>query len=184
MRLFTGIGLPESLIDDISRLIDQLRPAAHLRWSAAYNLHITTKFIGQWPEARLEELKTALDPLGKRSPFEIAVSGIGWLPNAWSPRVLYADVKAGPELEKLAVDTDEALGRLGIEKETRKFAPHLTLARIKDSGIPLDPLRDTLAKIEKLDFGRFVASHFSLHLSRPGPAGSIYTQLAEFPFSK
>jgi len=184
MRLFTGISLPQDLIDDLTRLLDKLRPEAHLKWSAPYNLHITTKFIGEWPEERKEELVSALRMLSRRSPIDIAIEGAGWLPNPKHPRILFAGLKSGPELKQLADDTDSALAGLGIERETRPFRPHLTLARINDSAVPLDPLRNAIRDLESREFGRFTASNFHLYLSKPGPAGSIYTQLAEFPFSK
>jgi RNA 2',3'-cyclic 3'-phosphodiesterase len=184
MRLFTGIGLPQNVIDNLTRLLDGLRPTAHLKWSAPYNLHVTTKFIGEWPEARLDELTNALRVVNARPPIDIAIQGTGWFPNAKSPRVLYAGIKAGPELAKLATDTDDALAAIGIERETKKFDPHLTLARIKDSAVPLSRLRTAIDTLETKDFARFTATAFSLYLSKPGPAGSIYTQLAEFPFQK
>ena len=183
MRLFTGIGLPDALQLNIARLIDALRPSAHLHWSAAYNLHLTTKFIGDWPEDRLDELRSALAPLGDRDPIRIALHGIGWFPNPHAPRVLFAAVQAGPALERLAHDTGAACARLGIPTEIRPFSPHLTLARIKDRAVPLAPLRTAIAGLQSLDFGEFTAGAFHLFLSQPGPAGSIYTQLAEVPFT-
>ena len=119
MRLFTGIGLPQDVIDDLTRLLDRLRPAAQVKWSAPYNLHVTTKFIGEWPEDRLR--RADFDPAAfqRADPIDISISGIGWFPNAKSPRVLFAGVKAGPDLAKLAADTNEALAGLGIERETK-----------------------------------------------------------------
>jgi 2'-5' RNA ligase len=184
VRLFTGIALPREVSLSLTRLLDYLRPAAHLRWSPAYNLHITTKFIGEWPEARLDELIGILKPLGTRSPIDISIAGIGWIPNPHSPRVLFAGIKAGPELADLANATEEALEALGIEREKRAYKPHLTLARIRDPAIPLAPLRQAIAKLESTEFGSFRAECFSLYLSKLGPAGSIYTQLAEIPFSE
>jgi RNA 2',3'-cyclic 3'-phosphodiesterase len=182
MRLFTGVGLPQNVIDDLTRLLEGLRPTAHLKWSAPYNLHVTTKFIGEWPEERLDELTAALSPLSARGSIQIAIEETGWFPSAKSPRVLYAGIKAGPELGKLAEDTNEAVATLGIERETKKFEPHLTLARIKDSAVPLSRLRAAIDNLATNKFSRFTATAFSLYLSKPGPAGSIYTQLAEFPF--
>jgi 2'-5' RNA ligase len=182
MRLFTGIDLPAEAKEDIARLLDRLRPAAHVRWTPAYNLHITCKFIGQWPDERVDELKNALQPLGARRPFEIALEGIGWFPNPHSPRILFIAVKAGPEFEQLARDIDAACAKLGIELEAKPFKPHLTMARIKDAAIPLAPLRTAISKLGSVQFGRFTARSFHLYLSRTGPSGSIYTQLAEFPF--
>ena len=128
MRLFTGISLPEEVTGNLSTLIDRLRQTAHVRWSPVYNLHITTKFIGEWPESRLQELVDALQPLGHRPAFDISIGGIGWLPNPHSPRILFAGIKSGPELTELAAATEAATTALGVEREAKPFRPHLTLA--------------------------------------------------------
>ena len=49
MRLFTAIDLPADVRDRLDKLIARLRPLARINWSPPENLHITTKFIGQWP---------------------------------------------------------------------------------------------------------------------------------------
>ena len=120
---------------NLSGLLERLRHTAHLKWTPVYNLHLTTKFIGEWPEARVPELIDHLRPLGKQTD-PVSVEGIGWFPNPHTPRVLWAAVRAGPELGQLAADTDELLSQLGVERETKNFSPHLTLARIKDA-VPL-----------------------------------------------
>lgn len=181
MRLFTGIDLPEELVANLNRLLDALRPTAHLRWTAPYNFHITTKFIGEWPEEKLPALIERLQPLGNRPPIEpVDVSGIGWFPNPQQPRILWMGIKASPELGKLASDTNEALAAMGIERESKKFTAHLTLARIKDA-VPLTPLRQAIASLDSTEFGSFQADRFHLYLSQPGPSGPIYTKLAEIP---
>src|SRR5262249_40717769 len=60
MRLFIGLDVPPDVVGKLEALLDRLRPAARINWCAPSNLHITTKFIGEWPEERLDELKTAL----------------------------------------------------------------------------------------------------------------------------
>ncbi len=100
MRLFTGIDIPDDVAGQLSGLLDRLRPTAHLKWTAPYNFHLTTKFIGQWKEERLPELVEKLKPLGKRPALAIRLEGIGWFPNPHNPRILWTGVKAGPELGK------------------------------------------------------------------------------------
>src|SRR5512132_345758 len=159
MRLFTGFDLPAEVVQNLERLVDLLRPRARINWSPPRNLHITTKFVGEWPEGRLEELKGALSTLAARPPLTIAIEKLGFFPNPHAPRVFWAGVHAGGDLTGLARDTEEALARLGIAKEERAYSPHLTLARIKTPG-KQPALLQAVAKLPSLDFGSFVADHF------------------------
>jgi RNA 2',3'-cyclic 3'-phosphodiesterase len=182
MRLFTGIALPKDIVGNLTRVVEHLRTTAHVKWSPPYNLHITTKFIGEWPEERLDELTAALKPLSGSGAFDVNIRGFRWLPNPHNPRILFVGVHAPDMLQKLAADTDAALRMLGIAAEERAFKPHMTIARIKDS-VPLHALRRAIADLKSDDFGAFKADRFHLYLSTPGPASSIYTQLAEFPLT-
>ncbi|MBX9603066.1 MAG: RNA 2',3'-cyclic phosphodiesterase [Bryobacteraceae bacterium] len=182
MRLFTGIALPEEIEGRLEQLLGRLRPAAPAQsWSPAANLHVTIKFIGELPEARLEELKQALAALPARAP-EVELKGLGWFPNPHRPRVLWAGVQAGPALSDLAAAANQGLVPLGIAAETKPYSPHLTLARIKsDEG--LIALRQAIAQLDSVEFGRFRPDSFHLYLSKPGPRGSVYSKLASFPLA-
>jgi len=184
VRLFTGIPIPPDVTANLSRLLDLLRPSAQIRWSPVYNLHITTRFIGEWPETRLSEIVGRLQPLGERATITLEVSGLGWFPNPHSPRILFTAVRDSGALSDLATATDAALEPLGIEREQKPYHPHLTLARIKDAGATLAGLRQAIAKLETTELGTFPASAFSLYASEPGPAGSIYTRLADIRFTQ
>ena len=182
MRLFTGIALPKETIAALTRVVEHLRTTAHVRWSPPYNLHITTKFIGEWPEDRLPEVVDALRALSGQRAFDVNVRGFGWLPNPHNPRILFIGIHAPDELAELARETERALAELGVPVENRAFRGHLTIARIHEA-VPLHALRRAIADLKGDDFGTFRADRFHLYLSRPGPSSSIYTQLAEFPFT-
>lgn len=173
MRLFTAIDLPGEMQEKLDAFLTRLRPLAKLRWTAVENLHITTKFIGEWPEARLEEMKTALRSVHQPEPVQIAVRGVGWFPEQRRPHVFWAGVNAGEPIEKLAQTTEQAVSALGVPAETRPYSPHLTLARVK-YAVPLDAL---IHAAGDPDFGAFQAASFFLYLS----AGGRYTKLEEFP---
>ena len=181
MRLFTGIDLSEEIRERLERLLMHLRPSAHLKWSPVYNLHLTLKFIGEWPEAKLPELAEALRSIPPREPIRADVKGLGWYPNAHHPRVFWVAVQSGEPLAALVRDVEAVLAPLGVAREEREFSAHLTLARIKDP-VPLQPLRNAIAQLESFEFGSFTADRFYLYRSQPGSAGSIYTKLSEFPF--
>ncbi len=183
MRLFAGIELPEQVVSGLDRLLETLKPTARVKWSPSENFHITTKFVGEWPDNRLEDLKKALSGLPGHSPFRISVRGLGFFPNPHSPRVFWAGVEGGPVLHALAAETEEAVTRLGVEAEKGEFSPHLTLARIKQP-VQLRELREAVAGLGSLEFGEFTTDRFSLYQSRLASAGSVYTKLAEFPLAK
>jgi len=182
MRLFTGLDLPVQIIANLKQLLDKIRPTARIHWSPPENLHITTKFIGEWPEERLGELQAGLSAIEARAAISVHIRKVGFFPNPHSPRVFWCGIEA-PGLEALAVETDRATAALGIASETRAFSPHLTLARIKER-LDLQPLREVVAGLPSLDFGTFAVDRFFLYQSKLRPTGSVYTKLAEFPFRK
>lgn len=182
MRLFTGIEISDDVRNNLERLVQHLRPAAHLQWSPVYNLHITLKFVGAFPRERLREMTDALRKVPQRGPVSVAVQDLGWFPNPRSPRVFWAGVHTNGSLAALARDNDAALAPLGVESEAREFSPHLTLARIRQPT-PLSALRTAIDSLEHTQFGAFTADRFFLYSSEPGPSGSIYTKIAEIPFA-
>ncbi len=183
MRLFTGISIAPDVLANLAKLLDTLRTTAPAKrsttWSPAENLHITTKFIGEWPAERLDDVIDALEGIAVGPPIEISINGLGWFPNPHSPRVLVAAVHAPESLQKLANSIDEATHGLGVPMETRPYSPHLTLAKIKNSE-GLFPLKQAIAGLPTVDFGSFTARDFHLYLSKMSPSGSVYTRLADF----
>jgi RNA 2',3'-cyclic 3'-phosphodiesterase len=181
MRLFTALDLPDEIVARLDRFIARLKPTARIKWSPASNLHVTTKFIGEWLEQRLTELEAALRSVPSRPPIAVHIHGAGFFPNPKSPRTFWSGIDA-TGIAELAVDTDAATAALGIEREKRAYSPHLTLARIKER-LDLSYLHRAIACESSLDFGRFEARSFYLYRSQLRPTGSVYTKLSEFPLT-
>jgi 2'-5' RNA ligase len=189
MRLFTAIDIPEEVREHLRAVLACWKPLARINWTPVDNLHITTKFIGEWTETRLAEIKQALHALAPGGTFEVTVRGLGWFPLAQAnsplaqansqyvrrPRVLWAGVDGGAALLTLARAIEQAVAALGVPVEERSYFPHLTLARIREA-LPLDALQSAVAHVAA-DFGTFRAKEFFLYLS----AGGKYTRLATFP---
>jgi 2'-5' RNA ligase len=167
------------VLANLAKLLDTLRPIAPVKWSPAENLHITTKFIGEWPNERLDEMIDTLRRVAAGPPIDISINGLGWFPNPHSPRVLWAGVHAPESLEKLAHSIDETTHGLGVPMETKPYSPHLTLARIKNPN-GLFPLKAAIAALPTVECGSFIARDFHLYLSKMSPSGSVYTRLADF----
>ena len=176
MRLFTAVDLPRDIAERLAGQIAEWKPHARLRWSRVENLHITTKFIGEWPEGRLGELKRVLDEVPGAGPFQVALRGLGWFPNPHAPRIFWVSVQGGEPLRALAGSTGSVLAPLGIAVEKRAYTPHLTLVRI-EPGSDISELRRQVARQPVADWGAFEAGAFHLYESRPGTAGSVYSRL-------
>ena len=174
MRLFTGISLPETILYNLESFLAPLRPLANIRWSPAANLHITTKFIGDWPSERMPELAAALASLNSPA-FELSLGGLGWFPNPQSPHVFWMGVHGGDALHDLAARTETVLAKLGCAKEQRAFSPHLTLARTRREG-RLGNLRRVLNSLDSPAFPPFAVADFHLYQSDAG----IYRKLRTF----
>lgn len=179
LRLFTGIAIAPAVLEKLACVLGELRPLAKVNWTPVENLHITTKFIGGWPEERLTELKAALEKVEFGKAFDISIAKFGYFPNPHHPHSFFAGVQGGPELAALAGRIDEALLPLEIRKEDRPFTPHLTLARVKKNQ-NVRELRQHIAKMTDFEFGRFTVSGFHLYLSKPGLSNSIYESLAAY----
>ncbi|HBY63491.1 MAG TPA: RNA 2',3'-cyclic phosphodiesterase [Solibacterales bacterium] len=183
MRLFTGLAIPYEVRRNLELLLQHLKPAADVRWSPLDNLHITTKFIGEWPEERIGEMKRALAGVPVEGAIEISIAGLGWFPNPHSPRIFWAGVQAPESLGALAKRTERAAAALGVAVEERTFSPHLTLARMdpaRTSRQEISALQRAVGELPSADFGRFTAGRFHLYRSQMKSGGSVYSVLESY----
>jgi 2'-5' RNA ligase len=184
MRLFVALDIPEEVRNSLAEIVAQLRPACqNARWARVEGLHVTLKFIGETPLEKFEVIKTALSSIPTRAPLPLNFQDFGFFPNERRPRVLWAGMESGAELSEFAADMETALELIGIPRETRPFAPHLTLARF-DTSRGLDALHAALQKDGSHDFGRTTATEFHLYQSVLKRGGAEYTQLATFSFAE
>ena len=83
------------------------------------------------------------------------------------PRAIVAKVRADPTLVELQAEQERRLSRIGIAPETRKFTPHVTLARLR--SVKPHAVADYLASRGALAVEAFIAERFVLY-SAPAPA--------------
>jgi RNA 2',3'-cyclic 3'-phosphodiesterase len=184
MRLFVAMDIPAEVRAAISAVVAKLRPAApKARWVRIEGLHVTLKFIGETPEENVGAIRSALGSVPFRAPIEVRFRGLGFFPNPRHPRVFWAVVEADAALAALAASVDAALNPLGIPREVRAFAPHLTLARF-DPPHAQETLHAAIEKSGPLEFGSTIAAEFHLYQSVLKRGGAEYTRLATFPLRR
>ena len=174
---------------NLAALIEELRAADtaaaenKARWAPPENLHVTLKFIGNVDAGKLEAIRAVLGEVGSGGDVELRIRGVGFFPNEKRPRVLWAGIAASPNLASLAAGIDARLEKLGIARETREYAPHLTLARFNPTGSS-EKLRATAQENAAREFGTVRAGEFHLFESKTRPTGAEYTRLSSFSFPR
>ena len=176
LRVFVGIEFPPELKLRLS-LLSTGMPGA--RWVDAGNFHLTLRFIGEVGRDVAADIDEALGRLRARR-FTLQLAGVGIF-GGDKPRQLWVGVEREPELVSLRVKIEQALIRIGLDPEPRKFVPHVTLARLRDPA--LDELGDFLAANARFRAAPLPVEHFSLIASFPTKAGSIYEDQADYPLS-
>jgi len=173
LRLFVGIGFPPELKLRLSLLCSGV-PGA--KWVDPGNFHVTLRFIGEISEDLAADVDDALSRLRARR-FTLQIAGTGVFGD--KPRSLWAGIERSPELVGLRDKIEQALIRVGLSPEPRKFSPHVTLARLRDP--PLDKLRDFLTTHARFRADPLAVEGFSLIASFQTKAGSVYEDQADYP---
>ena len=175
MRLFVALSLPEPVQQRLSGLANGL-PGA--RWVKPENLHLTLRFLGEVDNLAAADVDDALAMI--RSPgFDLGLNGIGHFGEGRKLRALWVGVDASDELMRLQEKIEQALIRLGLPPEPRKFKPHITLARFKSNPGPR--LQDYLADHNLLRAGPIPMDSFELYSSFTSADGPIYRVEASYP---
>lgn len=181
MRLFVAIGVPTY---EKTRLLDWLvagnLDSSRLRLTSSDQWHLTLTFYGETPAAVVPELTERLERAAQRSPeLSLQLSGTGSFPaDPARARVLWVGVDGDTvELSRLADRTNAAGRRVGLDLETRKYRPHLTVARPRQG--PIDLTR-TLAGVPPYVGEPWRATTIRLVRSHLGPPVR-HELLDEFP---
>ncbi|MBC7159825.1 MAG: RNA 2',3'-cyclic phosphodiesterase [Porphyrobacter sp.] len=175
-RLFVAIRPPEPVRE---RLLDTMEAVEGARWQDEAHLHLTLRFVGSVERPVANELAGALARL-RAPPFALAVRGVGHFEHKGRPQALWARVPPEPGLEVLRARVERACAEIGLGRETRRFVPHITLARL---GGGSGPVGGWLASHGGLRAGPWPVEAFSLYESHLGQHGALYEEVARYPLA-
>ena len=151
---------------------------AGARWITPENFHITLRFIGDIDEATAHEVFLILGRV-ERAALSVTIEGITVF-GGDRPRALVAKILPTPALMELQAEHERLMRRLGLPAETRKFTPHVTLARLRDTS-PFE-LANFLSMISHVPRLSFDADSFEVFSSRASVGGGPYVIEASYPF--
>jgi 2'-5' RNA ligase len=179
------VPLPEPARAHVAELVEGVRAAADpavrdVRWVRLDGLHLTLRFIGPVPDSTLPAIVDAMKQAAARiAPFDVAIEDAGAFPSTGRPRALWLDVvDGGDELAASAALLDDELAGAGLERTTRPYRAHLTVAR--SDGVRSGA--DVARRLIEAGRGRrttFRATEVVLFESVSGGGPARYVRLAE-----
>jgi 2'-5' RNA ligase len=174
MRLFVGIDLPEHIKDSIA---DSYRAIPGTKWVDETKLHCTLHFIGEVPETTSEKLITGLNKI-RSTPMQLQIKSAGFFPPRKEPRILWFGIEHPPEFLSLQSKIERTCNACCTIGETRKFHPHITVARLND------PHREKVAEFivsnSLFSSEPFEITQFHLYRSHQGKVTTHYEKLVSF----
>ena len=178
MKLFVALDLPESVDLQLSWLGGGIHGA---RWEPADKLHLTLRYLGEVDGGERKHVEAALARVDV-DPFELAIKGVGHFPPRGQPRSVWAGVDDDTHVHRLHDRISHALDAIGIDGDRRKFAPHVTLARLRHS--PEQEVAEFLARNALLSTPPWTVDAFALYSSTRGPRGSKYAIERVYPLGR
>jgi len=173
-RLFTGLELPGSVVGQLALARGGVVGA---RWLELEDYHITLRFIGDIDARAARDIEETLGDI-RRPKALVRFEELSWF-GGDKPRAIVAKVKADPALMDLQAEHERRFRRIGIEPETRKYTPHVTLARLR--GVRQAAVASYLAERGALTADSFTAERFVLYSAREGSGGGPYVVEAAYP---
>ena len=175
-RLFTGLEIPKALGESLSLLRGGL-PGA--RWIDPENYHVTLRFIGDVDDDLAQEIEWLLGKV-RRKDFELRIDGLQSF-GGRKPRAVIAAVAPSQPVMELQAEHERLMRRVGLDPEARKYTPHVTLARLRDtSSFEVAEYLSTRAAFRSLPFS---VSRFVLFSSRASVGGGPYVVEAAYPLA-
>jgi RNA 2',3'-cyclic 3'-phosphodiesterase len=146
------------------------------RWIDPENYHLTLRFIGDIDDTLAEEIADLLGQV-ERPAFNLRVDGLDSF-GGNKPRAVVAAISPVAQLVELQAEHERIMQRVGLQPE-RKYKPHVTLARLRDT--PSRHVADFLSLRQPFRLPPFPVSRFVLYSSRASVGGGPYVVEAEYP---
>lgn len=178
IRLFVALEIPREVKDklfEIRRIVcdDEF----NFRWEKPEKQHVTLKFVGDVKEGILPAIQNELEYLTEYHKIEGTIEKFGFFFRNGIASILWASLYFGSEIIEIIEKLENSFIKYGIQKEKRKFKPHLTLLRIKK-----DPGQDFINKFKEFNFEpiKFQSDKIILFKSELSKSGSNYFEIKTY----
>jgi len=172
-RLFVAVRPPDEVRD---ALIDTIEGLDGARWQADEQLHLTLRFIGEVDTPVANDLAAAFAGI-VAPPFDLSLEGVSYFERKGMPTSIWARVPLVPELTRLQRKVERACQSVGLPPESRRFMPHITIARLPRTAGWIAPWLARHAGLRTT----WPVEEFILFESHLLASGAHYEAVAHFP---
>ena len=189
IRSFIAIELPDEIKLQLDQLEARLKTGKQsgVKWVNPHSIHLTLKFLGNISINRTDEITGAIEEAAQGiPPFHLVVKDPGVFPDMKRVQVAWVGISGDiDKLGQLQQRIESNLADLGFASDSRRFTPHLTIAR----------LRNQASLNERQSFGQLIADTrfeagiinvdtISLMKSQLTREGAIYSQISSVNLKK
>ena len=175
VRAFVALELSSEIKEQLRTAQDVLRGCqARLTFVEPAIIHITAKFLGEVADQKIPAVMDALRRV-QVVPFLISAQKIT-VNNPSRPHTVWCAIKDAGESGQVFKLIEDAVFPLGFTRETRRFTPHATVARVK---YPDPSLFAAIGQLSDRKYGSCMISGIKLKKSTLTPQGPVYEDLLE-----
>ncbi|MCA9122758.1 MAG: RNA 2',3'-cyclic phosphodiesterase [Planctomycetaceae bacterium] len=179
IRTFIAVDTSPEVRRRAATLQDKLRQSeVKASWTHPENMHLTLQFLGDVDDPLIPEIcQRVASATAPFAPFLVEFSKAGAFPAVDRPRTVWIGVDRGTqELVDLQLAIQESLVEMRFPRERRTYRPHLTIARVRESGRRQAKLSELLAhyrdfKAESCDIPEVLI--MASNLDRIGPTYQV-----------
>jgi RNA 2',3'-cyclic 3'-phosphodiesterase len=187
IRSFVALDLPGNVTAALLGAGEAIRQAAPEwrgeKWVAEPNLHVTLKFLGTVDAATLGGLRDSLtSSLAAHEVFEMRLEGVRSAPRTRHAMLWATFSDPNGLCAALAATVETAAASCGLERDERRFVPHVTLVRARKARrLSVESLTSANALLAERDISMSVlsATLFASTLTSHGP---VYERLDTWAF--
>ena len=178
VRAFVALELSAEIREQLTAAQDVLRGCqARLTFVEPALIHITLKFLGEIADEKIPKVMDALRTV-RVAPFLVTAHTIT-VNNPSRPHTVWCTIDDAGGSGRVFQKIEDVLVPLGFARETRRFTPHATVARVKS---PDPSLFAAISQLDTRKYGSCRITGMKLKKSTLTPRGPVYEDLLEVPW--
>ncbi len=179
IRTFIALEIPDDALTQLLNIIkNKIGELQNVKWESREKLHLTLKFLGDTKKEFIDTYISAIERISKKyNSLDLSFNRFGVFRKGNEPKIFWIGMNENRKLNEMVSEIETTFSEFGINKENRKFQPHLTLLRFRgyeDSEKILSLTEVNLPLI------KFTADKITFYESKLLPNKSVYRSIKSF----